>query len=522
MTRGRRIIAALLTLLALAGCSLLPGSEPIEESTGNPTATAPVADLTRFYRQAVRWKGCGGDFRCTQITVPLDYANLGRGDIELAVIRRPADSKDSVGSLLVNPGGPGSSGVNYARGARAIVTPDVLKAYDIVGFDPRGVADSQPVDCVDDAQLDSLYAADTTPDDQSEIDTLVAESATMGQGCKARSPEFAPYLDSVSVARDMDILRAVLGDEKLNYLGKSYGTLLGALYAELFPQQVGRIVLDGVLPSSLSGDQISQGQAQAFEVALHRFVAWCIADMDCPLPRDEQQGIARIQQLLDSLDSAPLPGIGARVLTEALATSAILNHLYLLPSDWIMLEYGLAAALQGDGSVLLDMIDDRTDRDSDGTFTSNSNEAFYAISCLERPALGGVDHVKELAAAWAVDAPTFGASMAWGTLPCWQWPLTPVAVGGVDPRGGVVVQAPGAAPILVVSTRYDPATPYEWGVRVAGELDSGHLLTYEGDGHTAYRVGSACIDKAVDAYLLSGTLPADGASCAGIPVSHES
>jgi pimeloyl-ACP methyl ester carboxylesterase len=522
MTHGRHIIAVLVTLLAIAGCSLLPGSdEPAEESTGNPSATAPTADLTSYYRQSVRWSRCGGDFRCAKITVPLDYADPAGSDLQLQVIRHPATSKEPLGSLVVNPGGPGASGVDYGRAARAIVTPEVLKEYDIVGFDPRGVARSEPVECLNDTELDTFMATDATPDNPAEVKELAALSAEMGHGCKARSPEVAPHVDSVSVVRDIDILRAVLGDEKLNFLGKSYGSQLGALYAGLFPQQVGRVVLDGVLPNSLTLDMVSEGQAAAFDVALQRFVAWCIEDADCPLPRDQEQGMARIQKLLDDLDSHPLPGIGKRVLTQALGTAAILNYLYAPSADWVLLEYGLAAALEGDGSVLLDMIDDRTDR-SEGRYTSNLNEVFFAVSCLDRPALGGVEHAEELAAAWEAEAPVFGPVLAWGTLPCWRWPMDPVTVAGADPRSREPVRAPGTAPILVVSTRYDPATPYQWGVQVADELESGHLLTYEGDGHTAYTSGSPCIDAAVTDYLISGKVPAEGASCPAIPVAHES
>jgi pimeloyl-ACP methyl ester carboxylesterase len=309
----------------------------------------------------------------------------------------------------------------------------------------------------------------------------------------------------------MDILRAILGDEKLNYLRKSYGTLLGAQYAELFPERVGRVVLDGVLPSSLDSDELTFGQAKAFDMVLRRFVEDCITQDDCPLPRDVDAGMVRIQQFLADLDQNPLPGMGDRVLTEALGTFAIAIYLYAPPSDWEVLRFGLDAAFQGDGSVLMEMMDYRTDRTPDGTFANNSNEAIYAVNCLDRPGVGGVDHAAELARQWAAEAPVFGPSMAWGTLSCWQWPM---GAGTAEAAGEPpVFRAQGSAPILVVSTKYDPATPYEWGVQVADELDNATLLSYEGDGHTAYTSGSTCIDKAVDAYFLDGTLPAEGTVC---------
>jgi hypothetical protein len=253
------------------------------------------------------------------------------------------------------------------------------------------------------------------------------------------------------------------------------------------------------------------GQAKAFDQGLRRFVADCITQEDCPLPRNEAAGVARIQQFLDEVDANPLPGVGDRELTEGLATYAILSYLYAPPADWEILRYGLEAAFEGDGSVLMNMMDDRIERNPDGTYANNANEAFLAVSCLDRPGVGGVDHARELAAEWATEAPIFGEYFAWATLSCWDWPMGPgTAEAAGEPP---VIRAEGAAPILVVSTKYDTATPYEWGVQVADELADATLLTYDGDGHTAYTSGSSCIDRAVDAYLLSGTMPAEGTVC---------
>ena len=499
--------AAVVTVLA--GCTGAPAAEPPTSAAPSGSASASEQapdDLSAFYSQRVRWRGCGGGFDCTTVKVPLDYADPGAASIELDVVRLKA--RNPQGSLLLNPGGPGGSGVDYARAARAVLTPQVVKAFDVVGFDPRGVAGSTPVDCLDDARIDTLLAADGTPDDQAEIDELVALARELGEGCKARSGELAARMDTIAAVRDMDILRAVLGDEKMNFLGKSYGTLLGSTYADLFPERVGRFVLDGVLPNSLDSDEVSFGQAKAFDVALRRFVADCITREDCPLPRDEDAGVERIQQFIDGLDATPLPGVGDRQLTQALGTYAIVSYLYMPPTDWDVLRFGLASAFDGDGSVLMDMMDERVQRNPDGTFANNGNEAFYAISCLDRPALGGADHAKELATQWAGPAPVFGPYLAWGTLACDQWPWPGPGPGALEP-----ITAEGAGPILVVSTKYDPATPYEWGVQVADELDNATLLTYDGDGHTAYTSGSSCIDRAVDAYLLSGTMPAEGTVC---------
>jgi pimeloyl-ACP methyl ester carboxylesterase len=494
-------------LLVLAACTTSP--DPVPAPEPSLTDASVPADLAEFYDQQLKWEDCQKRFECTTVTVPADYADPQAGSLELEVLRAPTENPQ--GSLLVNPGGPGGSGVEYAGAMPLIVTKKLAEAYDVVGFDPRGVVRSTPVECIDDSTLDELFAADGTPDTPAEVDELAEVSAAFGPGCEAASPDVAPHMDTESAARDMDILRALLGDERLNYLGKSYGTFLGAQYAELFPERVGRVVLDGVLPGSLNSDEITLGQAKAFEVALRRFVEDCATYEDCPLPRDVDEGVQRIQQFLAELDQQPLPGVGDRMLTEALGTYAILSYLYFPPIDWDVLRYGLEEAFRGDGSVLMDMMDERTDRQPDGTFVDNSNEAFYAVSCLDRPAVGGLEHAQALAADWAAEAPTFGPYLAWGNLPCWQWPMGPgTAEAAGDPP---VFTAEGSAPILVVSTKYDAATPYQWGVQVAEELDNAALLTFDADTHTAYTSGSRCIDEAVDAYYLDGTLPEQDTVC---------
>ena len=261
--RPTRLIAvAAGALIALTACTSDPEPESSPTPAPSTSASAPV-DLAAFYDQEVDWKGCDGDFDCATLTVPADYDDPESGTLELEVIRLKA--KDPMGSLILNPGGPGGSGVDYARAARGVLTSQLADAYDVVGFDPRGVVSSTPVDCLEDSELDVLFAADGTPDTPQEVAELAEASTLLGEGCQTLSPDVAPYMDTESAARDMDILRAVLGDEQLNYLGKSYGTYLGAQYAELFPDRVGRVVLDGVLPSSLNSDEITLGQAKAFD-----------------------------------------------------------------------------------------------------------------------------------------------------------------------------------------------------------------------------------------------------------------
>ncbi len=521
VSRPARVLAAgAAALVALAACTSDPEPPPAVSAT--PTSSASASsddDLASFYGQEVRWEGCPTDdefseqsketFECATIRVPLDYAKPGDGSTELSVLRRTV--KNPRGSLILNPGGPGASGVDYARAARGVLTRPLYSAYDVVGFDPRGVVRSDPVDCLDDPQLDTYMATDGTPDTPQEVTDLAAQSKLIGMGCKARSPGIAPHMDTESAARDMDILRAVLGDEKLTYLGKSYGTFLGAQYAELFPERVGRVVLDGVLPSSLDSDEINirpgqglRSRAQEVRRGLHHAGG---------LPATARCGRRGGADPAVPGRSRPEP-TARHGRSRAHRSARDVRHpsyLYAPPIDWEVLRFGLDAAFAGDGSVLMEMMDYRTDRNPDGTFANNGNEAIYAVNCLDRPGVGGVDHAAELAEQWAAEAPVFGPYMAWGNLPCWQYPM---GAGTAEAAGEPpVFRAEGSAPILVVSTKYDPATPYEWGVQVAGELDTATLLSYDGDGHLAYMSGSTCIDRAVDAYFLEGTLPAEGTVC---------
>lgn len=499
-----RIAAMLAAAALLVGCT--PQSEPQPEES-SPAMPDP-AGLEAYYQQDLQWSGCGGDFECATLRVPSDYRDpAGSGELAVEVVRLPAAGDDRLGSLVVNPGGPGGSGVEYARAARAIVTADVLSAYDIVGFDPRGVGSSDPVDCLTDAELDTLVAADPTPQDAAEAEELVALTGAVGPACQERSPQITPWMDTRSVARDMDLLRAALGEEQLDYLGKSYGTAIGAVYAEQFPANVGRFVLDGALPVDLSSEEISRGQAAGFEVALERFVADCLARQDCPLAAATvAAGGAEIRAFLSGLDTAPLPAGAGRELNEALGVTAVLYYLYFPPNDWTLLRQGLGEGFAGDGSLLLAMLEQRLERDpGSGAYRTNSQEAFYAVTCLDRPTRS-IEQVAQDADTWAAESPTFGPYLAWSDAICAQWPLPAVT----EPRE---VVADGAGPILVVSTQFDPATPYQWGVRMAETFADAALVSWNGDGHTAYFNGSACVDDAVDAYLLRGTVPAADPRC---------
>lgn len=487
-----RVLGGALVVAALAACT-----EPAASPPPPPAAsTAPLPGLARFYAQQLAWTDCDG-FACATLEVPVDYADPDGATLGIAVLRSPA-AGDARGALVVNPGGPGSSGVDYARAARGIVTDAVRAEFDVVGFDPRGVGQSAPVECADDADFDRLIDVDATPDSPAEVKELERASALLD--CQAPVDGLVDHMSTADSARDLDVLRAALGQDRLDYLGVSYGTHLGATYAALFPERVGRFVLDGPLPADLDAEGLTLGQARGFEDALRRFIEYCAQEGECPLgdDPDAEAGLVRLRGILDGLDAAPAPtGDPDRPLTESAATYAILMSLYRV-SDRPLLRDALASLAVGDGAPLRLLLDERTGRESDG-YRDNAFDAFYAVSCRDRAAPTDMEaSVERLSAA----APFLGEYLAWGNLPCAGTPASPAP-------------APvGAAPtVLVVATTHDPATPLAWAQVLVDQLGDAVLLVREGDGHTGYREGSGCVDDAVDAFLLDGSLPGPDAVC---------
>ncbi|MEY9875721.1 pimeloyl-ACP methyl ester carboxylesterase [Streptacidiphilus sp. MAP12-33] len=540
-TRISKAVAALavlgLTAVGVVGCSS-SGSSPTASSgdsgssasgapsstdtassgsatTLQPLPTAIPADLQPYYAQKLSWQGCYSGDQCSTFKVPLDYDHpgaAGGGDLTLSVFRQQATGQGvpRIGSLLVNPGGPGGSAVDYARYAATAFPAVVRAAYDIVGVDPRGVARSAPVQCLTDAQMDTYTQVDTTPTDQAGVDALVAADKAFAKGCQQNSGKLLAHVSTVDSARDMDVLRALLGDAKLHYLGKSYGTFLGATYAGLFPSRVGTMVLDGAMNPSLNAQQLNAQQAGGFQVAFDAFAADCVKRPSCPLGTGTvQQADAKLDTFFKSLNSNPLPTGDPRKLDEALGMTGVISAMYD-STQWPDLRLALADAINnGNGQGLLSLSDQYYERDSGGHY-SNLMYANAAVNCLDLPsAAAGPDQVRQQLPTYEKSSPQFGASLAWGGLTCAYWPVA--ATGAPH-----VIPAKGAPPILVVGTTRDPATPYAWAQGLAAQLDSGTLLTFDGDGHTAYNRqpgGSACIDEAVNLYLLQGTTPTKGTVC---------
>ena len=473
--------------------------------SGSASPSTAATGLQAFYAQKLSWSSCHGSDRCATLTVPLDYEKPDGDTIKLALLMVPsAKASDDQGPLVVNPGGPGASGVDFAASANGFFSRTIREHFDIVGFDPRGVGRSDPVDCLSDSDLDAYIgsvAAPTTPD---EVQDYVHSNDAIGAGCVAKSGDLASHISTVEAARDLDILRAALGQKQLTYYGASYGTELGTVYADLFPKKVGRFVLDGAVDPSVSPRELGLQQAAAFEQELRQYVADCVSGGNCFLGDTVDDGIARIQQLLTDVDSTPLPAGGGRELQGGAAFYGVIAPLYS-KGNWPYLTQALKAAFQGDGSQLLTLSDWYTARTAKG-YSDNSMEALYAITCLDNPWSIPASQVPDELPAFEKASPTFGATFAWSLTGCSGW--TPRAEEAEPPVG-----APGANPIVVIGTTRDPVTPLKWAQDLAADLDSGVLVTRDGDGHTAYDSGNACIIGAVDGYLVDGDVPDNGLAC---------
>ena len=505
------VVLSVVLPMSLAGCDG-SGSPAVPEpslSARPLDSSAPESDaadeeaLAAFYEQKVTWKDCGNN-ECTEIEVPLDYADPDGKAITLSVLKVPAlNEKQRVGSLVVNPGGPGGSGVDYASNAPSYFGTEVRQAFDIVGFDPRGVGRSTPVHCLADKELDTFVAADPDPDTPAEVRRADKLLSKFGKGCVAESGDLAAHMSTVEAARDIDVLREVLGDSRLSYFGASYGTFLGATYAELFPERVGRMVLDGALDPSLSSLELNLVQAKGFETALRAYVEHCVKRGSCFLGGTVDDGVRRIRRLLDAVERKPLPADGRR-LEVGNAVLGVWAPLYN-EDYWSILDTALRAAIDGDGGPLMSLSDAYTSRGPTG-YLDNSLEALYAVNCLDHDDALESSEIVDYLPQFEKASPTFGAIFAYSLSSCTQWPIH---TGRVPEE----IRAEGAAPILVVGTTRDPATPLEWAEALADQLESGVLVRRDGDGHTGYLAGNECVDSTVESYLVSGKVPSGTVDC---------
>lgn len=491
---------------ATEGSTEPPTDEPTEGASGLPEgfgAGPEGVGLDRFYEQAVVWTECDGA-ECADIWVPLDYGDPDGQAITVKAKRELAgDQSNRLGSIFINPGGPGGSGIDFLD--YVAFDASVSDVYDVVGFDPRGVATSTPVDCISDEELGAYVASEPSPNTQQEVRQLQADWAAVTAGCVERSGSLLAHVSTVEVARDLDILRALVGDEQLTYFGASYGTFVGATYAALFPDNVGRLVLDGAINPLAEPRESAINQAAGFEQALTAYLEFCIDEGDCPLGDDVESARDRLIQLFADLDRDPLPTSDGRELTESLAFYGVITPLYSR-DNWVYETQALRQAVDGQGDTLLLLADAYTQRQPDGSYPDNSLEVQPAVNCLDRPEDESMQEIRRRADEFLEESPVFGVAAQWWPYACSNWP-----VQATEPLPDYT--ASGAAPILVVGTTRDPATPYEGAVKLAETLESGVLLSRDGDGHTAYGAGNDCIDEAVNTYLVDGTPPDDGTQC---------
>lgn len=507
---GMIAIASVLSV-TLSGClsMFLP---PQPDTTSTPTGEQVDADLQPFYSQVLLWSSCGNGMQCTTAKAPMNWEDPAQDSIELALIRQPAKGTKK-GSLLVNPGGPGGSGYDFIKDSVDYAVDQKLQQnFDIVGFDPRGVGRSTPVTCYasGDGQYLDHYIYDNivgVPGTDQWIADSEAASADFGAQCLKYTGASLQYVDTVSAARDLDLLRAILGDEKLNYLGYSYGTFLGATYAGLYPEKTGKLVLDGALDPATTDFEVTETQAKGFDSALKAYLTDCVQRDGCPF-RSVDGAMKQIAGIFDSLAVSPLPNSDKNDPRE-LGLNAMF-YATILPlyskDNWPYLDQLFDEVARGKTTTAFLLADSYNERNPGGTYDSNSTESFTAINCLDYQGDSDVAQMRKEAEQLAQAAPVFGPRMAYGGTICAKWPFPPS-------RDREPISAPGSADILVIGTTNDPATPYVWAKALASELQNGHLVTFTGEGHTAYNKSNSCVDDTVDDYFVDGTVPAKDPDC---------
>lgn len=506
----RRLAAVIAGLaaatVALSGClySQIPATPT--SITREPDTSGVSEELMPFYSQKIEWKQCGARFDCADVTAPLDWENPAEGEITLAIVRHQATAEFQ-GSLLINPGGPGGSGFDFvADSLEYAVGADLIERFDVIGFDPRGVGRSTAVSCLDAEAMDEYnYGVVEGERGSAEWEAeLVERNKAYADACEANSDGILPHITTVNAARDMDLLRGVLGDKTLNYIGYSYGTFLGATYAELYPDRAQRLVLDGAIDPAVPGLDVGTTQAVGFESALRAYMQDCVDGAGCPFSGTVDEALTDFRALLATVARQPMDNGDGRQLTVDTMVTGVITAMYS-EGTWDYLSQSLEALLEGNPSGMFALADSYNGRDADGTYLDNSAEAFRAYNCMDYPIED--DQAAEDAAMAKIEreAPTF-APYWQGPDACEDWPYPPTGTRGE-------IQASGSGPIVVVGTTNDPATPYEWSESLAEQLENGVLITRVGEGHTGYNKGNVCVDEAVEAFLLNGDVPEDKLRC---------
>jgi pimeloyl-ACP methyl ester carboxylesterase len=500
----KRILAALVVSASLlSACSTSGGNEAAPEPTTTtkaPTTTSgetPTTAAPEAGARTIDWSDCGGGFQCGTIAVPLDYSKPDGETIDVAVTRHPAeDPSKRIGTLFMNPGGPGGSAIDLARGFNR--AGGIGDRFDIVGFDPRGVGESSPLDCH--SHLLDIYDADPTIDSEADRAEVLEASQAFVDECEQKYGDILPFLGTTDVARDMDEIRKAIGDEQLNYLGYSYGTSLGQEYARLFPTHVRSMILDGVVDHAPDGLTTAETQAAGFETALNAYLAHCEED-GCGF--GGQDAGAVIDEVIAAAEKAPIPAPDAdRPAGPGAVSLALAQGLYS-PQLWSPLSRGLRDAQDGDGSGLVALADQYLGLDGGGS----SFEVYFAVGCLDETWPADPNEVLDASIAAEKETPRFGGPIVSDYVRCSLWPAK------AKPLKPVPADTKGLPPIVVISTTNDPATPYQNGVDVAEQIPGAVLVTNEGDGHTIVGQGKPCIDDLARDYFIDLTVPKDGTTC---------
>ncbi|MFF5293175.1 alpha/beta hydrolase [Paractinoplanes globisporus] len=516
MPRRLRLVAGLLlaTVLAVAGCTVptfAPDgsgeSTPAAGGSAVPSGTADWQDCSDIPQKLVGTAAKGMTYDCATVDVPRDWNDKGSGETYgISMIRvRSKTQKNRIGSLLINPGGPGGSGVDlavYLSFGEALggLPTEITDRFDILGFDPRGVGRSDPVKCISDADQDANFGSPPDPVTQAQFDSFVALNKKIVTGCGNKYGDQLVTFSTEQAAKDMDSIRTAVGDEKLTYLGFSYGTLLGATYAQLFPTHIRAMVLDGAVDPKQTYVQGSETQAKGFERAFTNFSNWCRqTPAKCPIAPDARKAV---NDAMAAAEKNPVPYEDGRKATPGWIFLAVISSLYT-ESGWAAVAGAVSALKEGNAKGIFNLADQYAEREPNGEY-SNLFDANLAVNCSDTKDVPSVDEIRKLQGEWRTKYPMFGGSLAVGMLSCSLWP------GERDPYPAG--PATGAPPIVVVGTTGDPATPYENTADLASMLGVGHVLTWEGEGHTAYP-STPCIVKAVDNYLIGLTVPQEGLRC---------
>jgi pimeloyl-ACP methyl ester carboxylesterase len=505
--RPRRAIAVSLAAaiaVLLTGCFLLP--------TEARTTAVPTAAAGDYSAQTVVWESCGDQLECATVTIPIDWSDPTSGDASLAVAKHLARGT-AIGTLFVNPGGPGGSGFNFVRDSASFaVSSDVLNAYDIVGWDPRGVGRSTAVTCLDGTATDELlYGTYDSPYfTHGWIDELEKQESVFAAACAKNTGELLGHVDTVSTAKDLELLRQLVGAPKLDYLGYSYGTFIGAMYAELYPTTVGRMVLDGAVDPKLDAFDELVVQMAGFENAFHAYMADCLDSLGCPFSGTVSVALGQARFVLETVDDKRLVSSDGRTLDAATLGTAIAQSMYS-DSYWSYLTKAFTTLQTGNPDAVFILADAYNRRSGPGQYSSNSFEVYTATVCLDNDFAADTGSTLDRLAQIDAAAPTIGRYIAIDDFAaldtvCSEWPYPPA----IEPES---YDAAGAAPIVVIGTSNDPATPLAWAESLSRQLSSGVLVTVVGEGHTSYNKGNGCVDSIVDGYLVNGVAPDAATTC---------